>query len=286
MEGAQSHATETAGGPVAEVGGGAFAQGGPGIDGVPSQHDGKDAAILAELAAYGKGTPWPFREPSQSDADLSYWVDWLDAQPSVQMLWVGRLESLLARHWPEVTRLLKLTSVTLLRALAHYGGPAGLAADSEAARRLAQWGRCTLKSAKIERVVASAAQTAGVRQNVRDLQWMRQCATLALAAYRETQIARRQLQKLADNGPAALRRQAAVVGGATACVLWSALGDPCNYPCPQAYRKAMGFNLKERSSGKHKGLLKITQRGPSIVRNVVVLFGHASGESGTGAALA
>ncbi len=26
------------------------------FDGVPSQHDGKDAAIIAELAAYGKGT--------------------------------------------------------------------------------------------------------------------------------------------------------------------------------------------------------------------------------------
>jgi transposase len=28
----------------------------------------------------------------------------------------------------------------------------------------------------------------------------------------------------------------------------------------------MGLNLKERSSGKYQGLLKITKRGPSIVR--------------------
>ena len=33
-----------------------------------------------------------------------------------------------------------------------------------------------------------------------------------------------------------------------------------------AYRKAMGLNLKERSSGKHQGRLKITKRGPSVVR--------------------
>ena len=31
------------------------------FDGVPSQHDGKDAAVIAELAAFGKATPWPFR---------------------------------------------------------------------------------------------------------------------------------------------------------------------------------------------------------------------------------
>ena len=108
------------------------------FDGVPSQHDGKDAAVLAELAAFGKSQPWPYRELSESDADLTYWVNWLEAQQSVQMLWVGRLESLLARHWPEATRLLDLTSVTLLRALAHYGGPAGLAADPEPARQASQ----------------------------------------------------------------------------------------------------------------------------------------------------
>ena len=28
------------------------------FDGVPSQHDGKDAAMIAELTAFGKGTRW------------------------------------------------------------------------------------------------------------------------------------------------------------------------------------------------------------------------------------
>src|SRR5438445_6488807 len=30
------------------------------FDGVPSQHDGKDAAVVAELAALGKAAPWPY----------------------------------------------------------------------------------------------------------------------------------------------------------------------------------------------------------------------------------
>src|SRR5205807_356186 len=87
----------------------------------------------------------------------------------------------------------------------------------------------------------------------------------ALACLREVQQARRQLTDLADAEPV-LQRQAEAMGPATACVLWVALGDPRNYGCGEAYRKAMGLNLKERSSGKHKGLLKITKRGPSIVR--------------------
>src|SRR5260370_40773522 len=31
------------------------------FDGVPSQHDGKDAAVIGELAALGKSTPWDYR---------------------------------------------------------------------------------------------------------------------------------------------------------------------------------------------------------------------------------
>lgn len=33
-----------------------------------------------------------------------------------------------------------------------------------------------------------------------------------------------------------------------------------------AYRKAAGLNLKERSSGRYRGQLKITKRGPALAR--------------------
>jgi len=49
-------------------------------------------------------------------------------------------------------------------------------------------------------------------------------------------------------------------------VLWVTLGNPADYPCGAAYRKAAGLNLKERSSGKYRGQLKITKRGPSLAR--------------------
>ena len=235
------------------------------FDGVPSQHDGKDAAVIAELAAFGKAALWPYRAKSAPDAELAYWADWLDAQQSIQQLWTGRLESRLARHWPEATRLLALSSVTLLRALAHYGGPAALAEDPSALARLASWGRHGLETEKIEKLLASAMQTVGIRQGAQDVQRMQQYATMALAAYRETQKARLKLERLAK-GNEVIQRQAKAVGTATACVLWVALGDPKDYPCGEAYRKAMGLNLKERSSGKYQGHLKITKRGPSIVR--------------------
>ncbi len=156
------------------------------FDGVPSQHDGKDAAVIAELAAFGKSVSWPYRRKSEADADMAYWTDGLDGQQNIQRIWTGRLESLLARHWPEATRLLDLASVTLLRALMHYGGPAKLAGDPTASTRLACWGRRVLGTAKVEKFLASAVGTVGVPQGARDVQRMQQYAAMALAAYRET----------------------------------------------------------------------------------------------------
>lgn len=49
-------------------------------------------------------------------------------------------------------------------------------------------------------------------------------------------------------------------------MLWVCLGDPRQYPCAAAYRKAMGLNLKERSSGRHKGKLSLSKRGQRLTR--------------------
>lgn len=130
------------------------------FDGVPSQHDGKDAALVAELAALGKSSPWPVRHESENDQQLALWVDWLDAHRREFVMWCGRLEGLLARHWPEAWRSLSVRSPTLLRLLEHYGGPAPLAADADAAFRVARWGGRFLQQEKIQRLLRDAQSQA------------------------------------------------------------------------------------------------------------------------------
>jgi transposase len=235
------------------------------FDGVPSQHDGKDAAVVAELTGLGKSTPWPLPEVSDAQAELVYWVDWLDVQQRVQALWLGRLESLLARHWPEATGQLRINSITLLKTLRHYGGPSALSADPDAASRLARWSRSNCKSAKIQNLLAEARGTTGWPQQARDLQRMRQHASSVWLAGQRVERARQRLEAAAREFPV-IQRQAAVVGIATACVLWVTLGDPRHYPSGEAYRKAMGLNLKVRSSGQEHGKLKISKRGSALVR--------------------
>ncbi len=235
------------------------------FDGVPSAHDGKDAAVVAELAAIGKSAAWPMTVDSPREAELAATVSWLDAQQSIVQLWQGRLEGLLSRHWPEATGLLALTGGTLLRLLTEYGGPAGLAADPKAAERLAHWGGGFLKPQKIQDLIESARSTIGVRMNEANVELLKSYARQARAAAAEIRQAKRRLTAWAKEDPS-LQTHAEIVGPNTACVLRVAVGDPRDYHCGEAYRKAMGLNLKERSSGKHQGKLKITKRGPSLAR--------------------
>ena len=240
------------------------------FDGVPSQHDGKDAAVVAELAALGKAWPWPYVARSAWEQELAGQVDWLVAQRRIAMLWLGRLEGLLARHWPELTRQLALSSATLLQVVAHYGSPAALAADGAACRRLTRWGRGRLRAAKVAQVVAAAATTVGVRLGEVERQCLQRSAEQALAARRALRQSRRQLARLAAAEPV-LAAQGRAVGMTTACVLWVGVGDPRHYSSGPAYRKAMGLNLVEQSSGTYRGQLRISKRGCPRVRQWLYL---------------
>ena len=72
------------------------------FDGVPSQHDGKDAAVIAELCWMGKGAPWAWRAVPRRTrrCDIGF-ASWTRRSGSSRCI-CGKLESLLARHWPEV----------------------------------------------------------------------------------------------------------------------------------------------------------------------------------------
>lgn len=236
------------------------------FDGVPSQHDGKDAAVVADLAALGKSTPWPYQVPASWEQEVACCVDWMDAQQRLLSMWLGRIEALLARHWPEATRIMKkLSSATLLHALAAYGSPAALAADNQAEARLAAWGGRFLKEEKRQRLLASAAGSVGVRASAAERSQFMAYAKQALQARTEVRRAQQRLQRLVKDQPV-LQALGRAVGIATACVLWAHLGDPRHYASGPAYRKAMGLNLAERSSGIYKGKLKISRRGHGQVR--------------------
>jgi transposase len=240
------------------------------FDGVPSQHDGKDAAVVAELCALGKSSVWRWSPGDQKSQRISLIVDQMEAANQLKAIWLQRVEGVLGRHWPEATRQLALGSGTMMRALSHYGGPAAMREDQKVEQRLRSFSAGKFKPARLRKIIESAGWTLGVRQTPIDQERVRWCAGQALAAHLEVSRYQKRLTQLAADHPV-IARQGKTIGLPTACVLWAHLGDPREYHCAGAYRKAMGLNLKERSSGQHQGQLKISKRGSGAVRQWLYL---------------
>lgn len=233
-------------------------------DGVPSLHDAKAAYVIARLHLEGVSRRWTEAEVKrrtlQSQLARLQWYQERRQRAS------NRLEARLARHWPEAEGIVGLETASLRRLLAHYGDPAAVACDAEGARALLRrTGGSGLRAEKIEALVASAATTLGVPCVSAEAEQIRELA----AELEQMQAQCRALEQALEDplqGDAGLQQQARAVGRTTTAVLHSSLGDVRAYPSADSYAKACGLNLKERSSGKHQGQLRITKRGPALVR--------------------
>lgn len=239
-------------------------------DGVPSQHDGKDAGVIAELCGIGKSSPWPWHEASEQEQMLAAHAALMENQQEEVNAWRGRLEGKLARHWPEVSALLALDGTALLESLIYYPSPAKLAEDEQSAKRLAEWGGPLLKPEKISAVVQSARTTRGVPVGVGEGYHIAEIARRLLESKRRLGIHHQALEKQSA-GLCAVTVAGDVLGKATMAVLHLAAGDPAAYSSGGAYLKALGLNLVERSSGKYVGRLHISKRGSASARRWLYL---------------
>ena len=224
--------------------------------------------MIAELTAFGKGVAWPFQLLSETEQQMRHQVARLHAFRGQANQWIGRLEGLLARHWPELSDMLTFSSVTLRKIILYHGSPANLASDDSAAATLRRWSRGTLKHAKIKAIIESARTTSGIPMGVAELTWTQEVAGEVTAALTEVKACEKQLQQIASSHES-MSRHVAQVGAVTLCVIWSAVGDPKKYTSSGAFLKALGLNLKELSSGKRRGELAITKRGPGLARKLL-----------------
>jgi transposase len=233
-------------------------------DGVPSLHDAKATELIAKLHWEGCSVRWEPLPEARRD-QLAQVRRLRQAKARVQAE-RSRLDALLARHWPELPHRLGLSSASLLRLVATYGGPAALTLLGHQARRLLrEVGGHLLAEETIDAVLASARTTLGMPCTAGESAQLRWQAEQLIAAQREQRQAERQLVRAipADD---ALTPMYAVIGQLTSAVLLATQGNPKDYPDAASYCKGIGLNLKEHSSGQHQGQLAITKRGPSLAR--------------------
>jgi transposase len=239
------------------------------FDAVPSMHDAKAAAVLVRLHLAGLSTPWV--ESPDGVRALSAALSTLSLHQDHYLRNLNVLEALLARHWPELLEHMTLRSASMLALLSRVGGPCEVAASpSQAQALLHGMSHGLMKPERIAAAVGSASTTLGAPMLVSERQRMQHLAQelhRSLKAYKQ---AEQQVRELAESMPE-VAHLGAVVGMVTAAVLVSEAGSPARYGCAQAYVKALGLNLREKSSGAHQGRPRFTKRGSSRARMVLWL---------------
>lgn len=234
------------------------------LDGVPSLHDAKAAELIGELHLHGRTQPWV--EADAHRRGLAARLSQLRQCKGRYQADLNRLEALLSRHWPESLVTVGLGSHSLHQVLAEYGGPASIQAHAAAARRLmARVGRAGLCEETLTALLDSAATTLGLPMVVEEEALLRWQAKGLIETHRELRAIERTIEQ-AVQADALLTPMAEVVGRVTSAVLLASQGSPLDYPHARGYCKALGLNLKEHSSGTHRGRLAITKRGPSLAR--------------------
>jgi hypothetical protein len=157
--------------------------------------------------------------------------------------------------------------------LARVGGPADVAAAPEQATKLLLGiSHRLIAEDDVAAVIASAKTSVGVPMVGLERDALMAIADDAYRAYRAHRAfttAKTKVDKLAATTPAATL--APVVGHTTAAAIFAEVGDARSFSCTRAFLKAMGLNLKEKSSGTIHGQIKITKRGPSRVRQLLWL---------------
>lgn len=237
-------------------------------DGVASLHDSKSSAIIAKLHLDGRSSVW--KDRPEAERELKAAVATMDIYQVQYLRLIHQLESWLARYWPEVTRLVELSSATLLAVLARIGGPGDVAASSTAVRKLMTGMSHRLMTAeKIEQVLDSASKSVGLPLLPAERVALMAIAAEAHRSLRAYKAAKQTMLELTAGG--ASESMAPAVGDVTAAVLLTEVGDPREFPSARAYVKAFGLNLKEKSSGKWQGKLRITKNGSGRARQYLWL---------------
>ena len=240
------------------------------FDNVSSLHDAKSAVLVAKLCSMGLAREWT--APGPTHRGLRALVELRGHHLAQEEQCFGRMEALLARHWPEFGRWMDTREQkSALRLLVEYPNPAQVYVERQAVRVLLhKASRGQLSAELIKGVTTEAGTTLGLPMTAEEELLLRTLAQQALGLREQAEALEAQMARLAA-GDEVFDRLKPLMGTYTAAVIVT-LCDPRQYAKARQLEKACGLNLREKSSGEHLGRVRITKRGPALARKVLYLF--------------
>jgi len=237
-------------------------------DGTPSMHDAKAAAVIAWMHVTGLSKPWQWSSDAKRSqrATLATMELYADAYGRN----IGRLEGIVARHWPELTKLFTLGSASLNALLQYFPGPEAVAKAPEEATCTMRKAGLNHKTGKLDEMVASALSSVGVPMLDEERKYLSALCAELEHLRKAKKEAQQHIEAQMEEEKAA-KHLTKATGKVTTAVLLAYVDDPANYDSAASYVKALGLNLRERSSGTKVGQLAITKRGHGKPRQYLYL---------------
>jgi len=233
-------------------------------DGVPSCHDAKAAWLIGHLHQQALTEEW--EEEDIQNRQLRAAIKTKAMFDDAEQRAICRMEAELAKHWPELTSILKLTSASLAALLEAYGGPEAVAADPDGAIKvLKKASRGSLKPEKRVAVIESARNTIGCPMIEDERLTLRVLAGDLLYQRYNANEGEKRIHALVRDAEE-IKHTGETFGKVTAAVFYTLVGDPENFDSTGPLRKGFGLNMMIWSSGKKSGELHITKRGSSVAR--------------------
>ena len=238
-------------------------------DNNPTKHDLKDALVIAKLVKDGRySVP---HLPEGIYAELRNGMNLRERLSQDLMRAQGRIQNWLDRFFPEFTQVFKdWQGKASYLTLKHFPLPQDVIALG--AENIVELWKKEVKRAvgrkRAEHLLQVAKQSVGLTTGTR---MARQELQALLRLYdvltEEMEQCMRQIETIVSDIPG-VKQMLTIpgVGMITVAGFLAEVGDLSHYTHPRQIQKLAGLNLKENSSGKHKGQTRITKRGRPRLR--------------------
>lgn len=239
------------------------------LDGVPSLHDAKSCTLISYLHARGISVRWKERDRHQRTMRALIDEHRLHYDPIERAR--GHLEAAVAEYFPELSAMIDSSRGWHLHLLEAFPSPAHIAAAPEqTAQLLRRVTRGRLAKERIDDIIDRARRSLG--EPMVDEEAARVSALAKSMLYHRERLLKveARIRGVVNERPQ-LAQMVDALGPVTSAAIIADLGDPAQYESSAAFEKALGLNLKEKSSGTSKGALRITKRGSPRARKYLYL---------------
>ena len=244
------------------------------LDGSPEKSDRKDAMIIADLAAQGRGRP--VRLPAGVYAELRRLGKVRQQLASERTRYLNRYIGLVDLVFPELAALVPdVTRHTVRCLMAEF--PTAVDIGRRQWRRIRRllwkWSIGHFSEIRCRRIYEAAKQSVGVREGLAAvrLQMRQVLSSLQRVESQIVEVERAQEELLPQVPYAELLLTIPEVAPTTVAMILGETGDLRHYRSAAALIKLSGLNLYTMSSGTFRGRTRITKRGRPLLRRIVYM---------------